>query len=54
MGKIDLHQTKAQHSKMWTAFIILGVYSGLIPGLRPANERRCYFVTTSLIDWVQT
>ena len=25
----------------------------LIPGLRPANERRRYFVTTSLIDWVQ-
>ena len=28
--------------------------SGLIPGLRPASERRCYFVTTSLIGWVQT
>ena len=25
----------------------------LILGLRPANERRCYFVTTSLIGWVQ-
>ena len=28
--------------------------SGLIPGLRPANERRRYFVTTSLIGWAQT
>ena len=27
--------------------------SGLILGLRPANERRRYFVTTSLIGWVQ-
>ena len=25
--------------------------TGLIVGLRPANERRRYFVTTSLIDW---
>ena len=27
--------------------------SGLILGLLPANERRLYFVTTSLIGWVQ-
>ena len=27
--------------------------SGLILGLCPANEKRCYFVTTSLIGWVQ-
>ena len=26
---------------------------GLILGLRPASDRRCYFVTTSLIGWVQ-
>ena len=26
---------------------------GLIPGLRPANERRRYFVMTSPIDWAQ-
>ena len=26
--------------------------SGLILGLRQANARRCYFVTTSLIGWV--
>ena len=27
--------------------------AGLIPGLRLANERRRYFVTTSLIGWAQ-
>ena len=27
---------------------------GLILGLRPANERQRYFVTTSLIGWAQT
>ena len=32
----------------------LHVIPGLILGLQPANERRCYFVTTSLIGWVQT
>ena len=31
-----------------------GYNAGLILGLRPANERRCYFVTTSLIGWAQT
>ena len=30
------------------------VFPGQIPGLHPANERRRYFVTTSLIGWVQT
>ena len=34
--------------------IIPRIYSGLILGLRPANERRRYFVTTSLIGWAQT
>ena len=27
--------------------------AGLILGLRPANERRHYFVTMSLIGWAQ-
>ena len=27
--------------------------AGLILGLRPANERRRYFITTSLIGWAQ-
>ena len=30
------------------------IISGLLLGLRPANERRRYFVTTSLIGWTQT
>ena len=28
--------------------------TGLIPGLRPANEKRRYEVTPSLIGWAQT
>ena len=28
--------------------------TGLIVGLHPANERRCYKVTSSLIGWAQT
>ena len=30
-----------------------GIYTGLILGFRPANERRRYFVTRSLIGWAQ-
>ena len=30
------------------------VVPGLIIAKRPANERRRYFVTTSLIGWTQT
>ena len=30
------------------------IVTGLIPGLHPANERQCYFVSTSLIGWAQT
>ena len=33
---------------------LLGPKSGLILGLRPANETQCYFVTTALTGWVQT
>ena len=29
-------------------------YAGLILGLHPADERRIYKVTPSLIGWVQT
>ena len=31
-----------------------GSLTGLILGLRPANERRRYFVTPFLIGWAQT
>ena len=27
--------------------------AGMIPGLRPANERQRYFVATSQIGWAQ-
>ena len=36
------------------AWLIVTFKSGLILGLRPANKRRRYFVTTSLIGWAQT
>ena len=29
------------------------IHTGMTLGLRPANERRRYFVTTSLIGWAQ-
>ena len=32
---------------------LIGYRMGLILGLRPANERRRYFVTTSFIGWMQ-
>ena len=42
-------------NKQLGSFFICGSasFSGLILGLRPANERRRYFVTTSLIGWAQ-
>ena len=38
--------------KKWGDRVLL-YSSGLILGFRPASERQCYFVTTSLIGWVQ-
>ena len=37
-----------------TATVNKLAYRGLILGLRPANERRRYKVTASLIGWAQT
>ena len=37
---------------LWPVFT--NTDSGLILGLRPADERRRYKVTPSLIDWAQT
>ena len=34
--------------------ISLSLWTGLILGFRPANERRRYFVTASLIGWAQS
>ena len=35
-------------------YVYAELISWLILGLRSANERRRYYVTTSLIGWVQT
>ena len=45
----------ANHISKWRNIStpILNYLTGLILGLRPANERRRYFVTTSLIGWPQ-
>ena len=44
MGKINQYLTTTKREP----------YVGLIQGLHPANERRCYKVTPSLIGYVQT
>ena len=41
-----VHEIKWTHS-------MCDICLGLILGLRLANERRCYFVTTSRIGWAQ-
>ena len=40
--------------KWWETRLLLAYIPGLILGLHPANERRRYKVTPSLIGWVQT
>ena len=61
----NAHITSSDHTIMGTLcpsmnWVIIGLgtndavwYTGLILGLHPANGRRRYFVTTSLIGWVQ-
>ena len=50
-GNMQLSETSDDpfHWHLWLDII----YGGLILGLRPANERRRYFVPTSLIGWAQ-
>ena len=43
-----------QNTSPLTTRAVLTTTSGLILGLRPANERRRYSVTSSLIGWTQT
>ena len=38
---------------IWTLWVGEDAAAGLILGLRPVNEGRRYFVTTSLIGWAQ-
>ena len=45
-----LKLTPINISHYWLSF----ADTGLIIGLRPSNERRRYFVKTSLIGWAQT
>ena len=45
----DMHQEKIYFIDIWIQLDL-----GLILGLHPANERRRYKVTTSLIGWAQT
>ena len=40
-----------RHFVEWHCFL---VYAGLILGLHPTDERRCYKVTPSVIGWSQT
>ena len=63
LSSVYLREWKEQHSccfhlsYQWLKHIFIThlfvPVSGVIPGVRPANERRRYFVTTSLIGWVQ-
>ena len=60
--RIFQENSKKQRSTLWLLMPWLLCHQvnssngivGLILGLRPANERRRYFVTTSLIGWAQT
>ena len=42
------------HCSRNAEWLYVGVVSGLILGLRPANERRRFKVTPSLNGWEQT
>ena len=50
----DIHVYSAKKLSWYTVDSIYHGYTGLILGLRSANERWRYFVTTSLIGWAQT
>ena len=49
MGE-SVHSSSLQDTNASASVLYI---SGLILGLRPANERRRYFVTMSLIGWAQ-
>ena len=56
MGKNYLTKSQQNTPKRESCALFLEytVFSGLILGLRPANERRRYKVTPSPIGWTQT
>ena len=51
---LNIALEKLESQKTCKGIILTSVGSGLILGLRPANERRRYKVTPSLIGWAQT
>ena len=57
-GKYDTHTYRHNTHKHMHAYVRAHkhthIYTGLILGLCPANERRRYKVTPSLIGWAQT
>ena len=57
-GLLNVWRWRLGMSSIWTYMtmseMIKNHYSGLILGLHPANERRRYKVTPSLIGWAQT
>ena len=51
----ELHYIVLLHTVFAKVLAIQGpAEAGLIRGLRPASERRRYFLTTSLVGWAQT
>ena len=46
--------TLTAKNQAWNLRDDIKQFTGWFLGLRPANERRRYFATTSLIGWVQT
>ena len=55
-GEVSKFSLRAHLSActVMTKLVILICTTGLVLGLRPANERCCYKVTPSIIGWVQT
>ena len=52
-GYVDKTQLKLKQNMVITLLHALDVFTGLILGLHPANERQHYFLTMSLTGWVQ-
>ena len=50
----EMQRLKKSGNRAWGRWLNVGIESGLTLGLRPANERLSYFVTTSLIGCAQT
>ena len=50
----SIRKLPSDQCEMKSDVVVAIQYTGLILGLRPANERRRYKVTPSLIGWAQT